>query len=211
MAERFENLKKDRIPLLVVDQHLFRHEYKARRGLWSAIGVPIWRKFYGRHSQSIAFGGITTSKMRIFDNIGKYNAENVLNVIKDAHRMMPQFELVWDRAPQHMSNLLLEYIMDQGGDIQMSWFPTGWPELNPVEICWGIVERNPVMNKQFTTVNERMNTIMNILNTCKSNVDIEKIMIRQELIQKEPGNTMYAKLEHEKNKRTIEPPFAKTF
>ena len=211
MAERLENLKKDRIPLLVIDQHLIRHDYKSRRGWWSAIGVPIWRKYYGRHSQSITFGGITTSKQRIFQNIGEYNAEGVLNVIKDAHKMMPQFELVWDRAPQHMSNSVLEHIMDQGGDIQLSWFPTGWPELNPVEICWGIVERNPVMNQQFTTVEKRMNAIMNVLNTCKLNVDIEKVMVKQELVQKEPGNTMYAKLEYEKCKRTIEPPFAKTF
>ena len=211
MAEWAEALKKDRIPLLATDQHLFRNEYKPRNGWWSAIGVPIWRKFYGKHSQSIAFGGIATNNLRIFRDIGKYTAEGVLNVIKEAHKAMPQFGLVMDRAPQHMSNLVLNYILEQGDDIQLRWFPTGWPELNPVEICWGIVERNPVMNEEFTTVEERMNAVMNVLNTCKLNVDIEKIMLRQELIQKEPGNTMYAKLDYENNQWEAEPPFAKTF
>ena len=195
MSEWFDDLDKDGFDACVGDQHLVQNDYKPSRGMWSRVGVPIWRWKYQRRSQFYLFACLALSGRQMVRNIGKYTGENVLRYIKELHRNWGQFGLVWDKAPQHTCRVVSDYLADNAGDIRVQWFPTAWPELNPVEHYWSKLERHAIMNEVFDTVDERVKGIMNVVRTMKADLDIKKILVESEIAQKIPGDTKYYKLE----------------
>ena len=190
-----DELEKDRFDPWALDQHLVQNDYNPRRYMWSKVGVSIWRWKYQRRSQFYLFGGFALSGQQRFRNIGKYTGANVLRFLKELHRDKGQIGLIWDRAPQHTCNDVVDYLADNASDIRVQWFPVAWPELDPVEYYWSKLERHEVMNRVFETVDERTKSVMNVVRSMKANMDIRKIMAESELVQKIPGNTMYYKLE----------------
>lgn len=191
MAEWVEELKKDRFDLYTPDQYLVHNDISQAKPLWSPVGTRIWRFKYPHRSMFYIFGGITLLGRRSFRNIGRYTAKNVLGVVKETHRELGQFGIVWDRASQHTACCVTDYMADHASDIRVQWFPTAWAELNPVEGYWSKLARHPVMNRVFETVDERVKAVMNVVGHMKVNLDMEQIMLRSPLIQKIPGDTKY--------------------
>ena len=186
-----DELEKDRFDAGAADQHLVHNDYKPRRRMWSAIGVPVWRPKYELRSKFYIFGGFTLSGRQLFRNIGDYTAENVLTVIKEMHRKWGQFGLIWDKASQHRAHIVTDYLADHASDIRVRWFPVAWPELDPVERYWSKLMRHPVMNEIFDTIDERIRKIMNVVRTMKANMNMRKILTESTLTKKIPGDTEY--------------------
>lgn len=194
-GEWLDELEKDGFDAWMLDQHLVHNDHNPKRRMWSAIGTPIWRPKYPNRSKFYMFGGFSTSGSQLFRNIGKYNAKGVLSVLKQIHQKHGQIGIIWDRASQHTSNIVLDYVADHSSDIRLQWFPTAWPELDPVEGYWSKLQRHMIMNRVFETVEERERAIMNVVRTMRPNMDIRKILTKSTLIQKIPGDTKYFDLE----------------
>ena len=52
--------------------------------------------------------------------------------------------VVWDRLPGHRAQVVTEYLHRQPRDVAL--LPPYAPELNPVEILWAYLKRNPLAN-----------------------------------------------------------------
>jgi len=65
--------------------------------------------------------------------------------IYSANSMVLIYLLGWDRALIHRSRLVQRFV-DRNKKIELSYFPAYAPELNPVEILWAYLKKNPLAN-----------------------------------------------------------------
>ena len=194
-AEWFDELEKDRFDACVADQHRVENDYNPTGRLWSPVGAPIWRYKYPHRSHFYLFGGFTIAGRKLFRNIGKYTADNVLVVLKEMHRRWGQFGLIWDRASQHMAYVITDYLADHASDIRVLWFPTAWADRNPVEGFWGNLERHYAMSEVCETVDKRVKKVMNTVRTLRPNFDIRRIVAESPIVIKRPGEEITYEIE----------------
>ena len=174
------------------------------RRAWSKIGIRIMSWKYPYRSNFYIFGGFTIGGRQLFRNICRYTGENVLKVIKEMHREWGQFGIVMDRASQHTSCVVSDYLADHADDIRRKWLPAAWPGRNPVEGYWGNLEQYLVMYKEYEMVDEWIKGIMEEVRHLKANMDIWHIMVDSPVVDRTPDGTTTYEIESV----TLEPPSA---
>lgn len=65
------------------------------------------------------------------------NAEEFLKVLAKFFYKFKRAILILDKAPWHKkSKKVQKYLKKHRRELKIIWFPTGCPEMNPVEECW---------------------------------------------------------------------------
>jgi transposase len=65
------------------------------------------------------------------------NAEEFLKVLSKFLHKFKKVILILDKAPWHKkSKKVQRYLKNHRRELKIIWFPTGCPEMNPVEECW---------------------------------------------------------------------------
>jgi len=67
----------------------------------------------------------------------KLNGEEVIKVLSKFLNKFHRAILIWDKATWHKkSKKVQKYLKKHRRELKIIWFPTGCPEMNPVEECW---------------------------------------------------------------------------
>ena len=65
------------------------------------------------------------------------NAKEFLNMLSKFLHKFKRAILILDKAPWHKkSKKVQKYLKEHRRELKIIWFPTGCPEMNPVEECW---------------------------------------------------------------------------
>ena len=174
-------VKRDKFVLVVMDETIAMHERRNARGPWSRIGEKIYTVYNGNHKYTVIFGAITSDYRQMFMKAPRFKKEETLEFFKQLVRRYGKVAVIMDKAGPHTSHLVSDFINDNRDKIHVRYFPTGWPELNPIESCWNTFKRQTFIHYTYASVDDRISTIMNFLNYHRFNRDIEKFLYKKSI------------------------------
>lgn len=100
-------------------------------------GKEYRRLVTGSHQKVHAYGFLSEEDKKMFTLRQDLNAEEFLKVLSKFLHKFKRAILILDKAPWHKkSKKVQRYLKDHRRELKIIWFPTGCPEMNPVEECW---------------------------------------------------------------------------
>lgn len=100
-------------------------------------GTKYRRYTTGSHQKVHAYGFLSKNGKKMFALRNKLNAKEFLNVLSIFLHKFKKVILLLDKAPWHKkSKKVQRYLKKHRRELKIVWFPTGCPEMNPIEECW---------------------------------------------------------------------------
>ena len=82
-----------------------------------------------------------------------------------------------DRATQHRSKIVQEYLQRNEDSMRVEYFPVGSPEFNAVEECWRQGKYN-ILSNYYSSFSHLRQVISQYYRTTRFNLDIKKYLLR---------------------------------
>lgn len=122
--------------LFCQDESTFLYDSISRK-VWVVKGTKYRRFVTGSHEKVHAFGFLSEKGKSMFTLREKLNGEEVIKVLSKFLNKFHRVILIWDKATWHKKSKKVQtYLNKHRREIKIIWFPTGCPEMNPVEECW---------------------------------------------------------------------------
>ena len=170
-------LKKDRFMLYVMDQTTVILDHVDKRGPWSPVGERVYTAYHGKHHRVMVCGAFSTGAEPVFSLTDQFRTPEAFEFITDLARHR-KVGVVMDKAGVHTSNKLKTFIEQNPHRIRVREFPTGWPELNASEFVWNTLKSQPFVHAEYSSIDQRIDSIENFLNTYKFNVNVEQHLFK---------------------------------
>jgi len=91
----------------------------------------------GSHKKVHAYGFLSENGKKMFTLRKNMNAEEFIKVLSKFLHKFKRAILILDKAPWHKkSKKVQKYLKEHRRELKIIWFPSGCPEMNPVEECW---------------------------------------------------------------------------
>ncbi len=90
----------------------------------------------GSHSKTIAYGVLSLDGKQLLGSTKRFDSRSFIAYLEDVKKKFKKFIIFMDRATQHRSRIVKEYLQRNLETIRMEYFPVGSPEFNAVEECW---------------------------------------------------------------------------
>ncbi len=100
-------------------------------------GTKYRRLVTGSHQKVHAYGFLSENGKKMFTLRKDLNAKEFLKVLSKFLHKFKRAILILDKASWHKkSKKVQRYLKKHRRELKIIWFPTGCPEMNPVEECW---------------------------------------------------------------------------
>ena len=162
-----------------VDESSLLHDYQPRRSLWTLVGERAHERYAGNHTRRIIFGALSVNGDQAFMTARKFDTESTIKFIRRLMARHGPVALLMDRATPHGWLGTNDFVADNGGLVRIGYFPTGWPELNPVESCWNTLKRQPHAHQAYPTVDARIAKSSEYLRTHRFHLDVTRFLFRK--------------------------------
>ncbi len=163
----------------VVDECSLLHDYQPRRSLWTLVGKRACERYAGNHARRMIFGALSMNGDQAFMNAQRFDTETTIKFFRRVTARHGPVALLVDRATPHRSIGTNDFVKDNEGLVRIGYFPTGWPELNPVESCWNTLKRQPHAHQVYPTVDARIAESMEYLRTHRFHLDVTRFLFRE--------------------------------
>ena len=160
------------------DESIFMHDSAmTKRRRWVPKEKRPMVTVTGSHSKTIAFGVLSLDGKQLFRQYDRFDSHSFIAYLEDVKKRFRKFIIFADRATQHRSQAVKEYLQRNLETTRMEYFPVGSPEFNAAEECWrqgkyGILSNCPHSLshlKEMTSQHYR---------TRRFNLDIKKYLFR---------------------------------
>ena len=84
-----------------------------------------------------------------------------------------------DRARQHLSKKVQEYLKENNDSIRIIYLPKGSPEFNAVEECWRQGKHDLLVSKYYPRFTDLKSSISKYYRTRRFNLDVVKYLSRK--------------------------------
>ena len=122
--------------LFCEDESTFLYDSISRK-VWVLKGTKYRRRVTGSHKKVHAYGFLSEDGKKMFSLKDNLNAKEFLKVLSKLLHKFRKIILILDKAPWHKkSKKVQKYLKKHRRQLKIIWFPTGCPEMNPVEECW---------------------------------------------------------------------------
>lgn len=164
--------------VLVQDESIFLHDsIMAKKRRWIIrIKRPI-TTVTGSHDKTIVYGTLSLDGTQIFRQDTKFDSQTFIAYLEVVKKKFNKFVMIVDRATQHRSRLVKEYLQRNKGTIRIEYFPVGSPYLNAVEECWRQGKYN-VLSNYYSDFSNIKQSISQYYRTRRFNLDIKKYLFR---------------------------------
>ena len=115
---------------------------------------------------------------QMFVRQSQFRKEDAVSFIKQVLCKREKIGIILDKAPQHASNDVTDLLQEYKGSLRLRYLPTGVPELNAIEGCWNRFKGEPFMYKYYSSINDRMDAVMEFLRVTRFNFDIQKFLFK---------------------------------
>lgn len=123
-------------PLFCEDESTFIYDSISRK-VWVLKGVEYRRLVTGSHKKVHTYGFLSENGKKMFILRNNLNSKEFLKVLSKFLHKFKRATLILDKAPWHKkSKKVQRYFKKHRRELKIIWFPTGCPEMNPVEECW---------------------------------------------------------------------------
>ena len=107
-----------------------------------------WRRVGGHDTVRTGF---STKSVKLIGSLGSdgyriraidaINSETFIKFLQDHLKTYPKLIMVLDNASCHKSKAVTEFVESTGGAIRLVFLPPYTPQLNPIEMQWGVFKR----------------------------------------------------------------------
>jgi transposase len=165
--------------IAVQDESIFVHDVIVRRKLWLPKGIRPVVIVTGSHQKTCVFGMLTMDRRQLFRQYDMFNQDTFLDYLKQIKKRLGKVVMFTDRARQHQSNKVKEYLKENKDSVRILYFPKGSPEFNAVEECWRQGKYNLLVSKYYPRFTDLKSSIAKYYRTRRFNLDIVKYLLRK--------------------------------
>ncbi|MDN5845133.1 MAG: transposase [Candidatus Nitrosocosmicus sp.] len=90
----------------------------------------------GSHEKTIVYGALYLDGKQLFRQEERFDSQTFITYLEDVKKKFNKFIMIIDRATQHRSRMVKEYLQRNVKTMILEYFPVGSPYLNAVEECW---------------------------------------------------------------------------
>jgi putative transposase len=153
-----------------------------KRKLWFPKGLRPVVTATGSHQKTCVFGALTLDGKQLFRQYDLFNQDTFLDYLKQIKKRLEgrKVILVIDRAPQHRSKKVLEYLEENKDFLRIIYLPKGSPQFNVVEECWRQGKHDLLVSKYYSQFTDLISTISRYYRTRRFNLNIVKYLLRDD-------------------------------
>lgn len=118
-------------------------------------------------------------KRQLFRQYDKFNQYTFLDYLKQVKKHLGNVIMFTDKARQHQSNKIKDYLKENKDSIRIIYFPKGSPEFNAVEECWRQGKHDLLVSKYYPGFADLKSSIAKYYRTRRFNLDIVKYLLRK--------------------------------
>jgi transposase len=167
--------------VLVEDESIFMHDsVMTRKRRWILKEKRPVVTVSGSHSKTIIFGILSLNGKQLFRQYERFDSQSFIAYLGETRKKFKKFIMIVDRAAQHRSRMVKEYLQRNLETIRMEYFPVGSPEFNAVEECWRQGKCNILSNCPHSLAHLK-EMISQYYRTRGFNLDIKKYLFRSTL------------------------------
>ena len=134
----------------------------------------------GSHQKTCVFGTLTLKGKQLFRQYDLFNQHSFLDYLKQIKKRFGVRKVIMfiDRATQHKSKKVLEYLEENKDFLRISYLPKGSPQFNVVEECWRQGKYDLLVSKYYSRFTDLISTISKYYRTIRFNLNIVKYLLR---------------------------------
>lgn len=122
--------------VVVEDESIFTYDVKLR-AVWVVRGSKPVVLATGSHKNVVWFGALSEYGTQLFRSYKTADSDSFLDYLKYLTRKYPKMVLFIDKATYHKKEERVKrFFRLHKSSIRVRWFPSGFPEANPLEECW---------------------------------------------------------------------------
>ncbi len=176
--KRVSRLENEGFTTVMEDEAIFIHDVMVGRKYWSPVGHSISVPYTGSHKRIAAYGSIARDGRQFFRTYEKFDGPTFVRYLKDLHRHFGKVVVTTDRAPQHRSKRVKEFLRSNR-DVKMIYLPKGSPYLNAMEECWHQGKRVLLVSEYYRTFQDMHRAVSLYYRTIRFKLDILKFTSRK--------------------------------
>ena len=105
----------------------------------------------------------------------RFNASTFVAYLKELQRHFGKAVIITDRAPQHRSKMVREFLRTNKS-IRIMYFPKGSPYLNAVEECWRQGKRKLLVSEYYRTFSDMCRAVFTYYRTARFRLELISYM-----------------------------------
>lgn len=122
--------------VVVEDESIFIYDVKIR-SVWAVKGSKPRILTTGSHRKIVVYGTYSEDGKQCFRTYPEADSDGFLDYLKILIRKYKKMVLFMDKATWHKKEVRVKkFLAKHKHCIKVRWFPTGFPEANPMEECW---------------------------------------------------------------------------
>ena len=122
--------------VVVEDESIFIYDVKIR-SVWAVKGSKPITLATGSHRKIVVYGTYAEDETQCFRTYPEADSNGFLDYLKVLLRKYPKMILFMDKATWHRKEARVKkFLAKHKHCIKVRWFPSGFPEANPMEECW---------------------------------------------------------------------------
>ncbi len=131
----------------------------------------------GSHNKTIIFGVISNDGKQLFRQYDRFDSDSFITYLEEVKKKFKKFIIFVDRATQHRSKVVQEYLQRNEDRMKIEYFPVGSPEFNAVEECWKQGKYN-ILSNYYSSFSHLKQVISQYYRTTRFNLNIKKYLLR---------------------------------
>lgn len=164
--------------MLVQDESIFIHDsIMVKRRKWIIREKRPIATVTGSHEKTIVYGALSLDGKQLFRQDDKFDSQSFIEYLEQVKKKFKKFVMIVDRATQHRSRMVEEYLQRNVGTIKVEYFPVGSAYLNAVEECWRQGKGN-ILSNYYSSLPQIKQAISNYYRTRRFSLDIKKYLLR---------------------------------
>ena len=120
---------------------------------------------------------LSNNGKQLFRQYDRFDGHSFIEYIEEVRKKFKKFVIFLDRATQHRSKVVQEYLQRNEDNLRIEYFPVGSPEFNAVEECWRQGKYNMSSN-YYSSFSHLKQVISRYYRTTRFNLDIKKYLLR---------------------------------
>ena len=162
--------------VIVEDESIFTYDVKIR-AVWAIKGSKPIILTTGSHRKTCWFGALAEDGTQLFRQYTTADSDSFLDYIKQLHKKYPKMILFIDKATYHKKEARVKKFFRKNKDtIKVRWFPSGFPEANPLEECWNQGKDKVLGSKFYDSFSDFQKACAEYYRTKRFNLDLYKYL-----------------------------------
>ena len=162
--------------IVVEDESIFIYDVKIR-SVWAVKGSKPRILATGSHRKIVLYGSYSEDGEQCFRTYPEANSDGFLEYLKVLLRKFPKMVLFMDKATWHKKEKRVKRFLAKHKDqIMVRWFPSGFPEANPMEECWNQGKDEVLGSKFFDSFDDFEKAVTTYYRTKRFKLNLYKYL-----------------------------------